>query len=294
MDFKPLTLNEKQLFLNYYQHSPTSTCFLSFVNLFMWRNFENVRYTLIDGEPLVSGGGFEGRTVYFMLPQTNAESMKKVMDALFSEYGKEFRLFCLTEAQTKLLEELYPEQFSFSHDRDNDNYCYDTQSLISLSGKKLHAKRNHINKFQSLYQWEYVSLDKETAQECIETAIHWCQQKNCEQDTMLHNEVKGCIEALKNMDALQLKGGAIRIDGNIVAFSLGERLNDDMALIHIEKANPDFAGSYAVINNEFAKRECADTKWINREEDMGLEGLRKAKLSYRPAFLLEMFVAKPL
>ncbi len=294
MEFKKLSLEDRELFLSYYRVHPQYTSYKSFANLFIWRNFEEIQYTLVDGHILISGRLFDTRRPYFLLPQADKESLKTVTDALFCTYGTDFHLSCLTKEQKVWLEECYPEQFVFTYDRNADNYYYGTESLASLGGKKLHAKRNHINKFDSLYTWEYVELDHETAMECIEIAKDWCQQKNCEKDTMLQNEVKGCIEALTHLEELNLKGGAIRVDGTIVAFSIGERLNDETALIHIEKANTDYQGAYPVINNEFVKHEWADTRYINREEDMGLEGLRKAKLSYRPEFLLEMFHAEPI
>ena len=294
MDFREITLEDKELFLNYYKTHPQYTSYKSFANLFIWRNFENIRYGLVDGQIIVTGELGANDRKYFLLPQTDKEGLRTVVQALWKEYGKEFRLSCLTKEQKKLLEESFPDQFAFTYDRNSDNYYYETEALATLSGKKLHAKRNHINKFKSLYQWEYVPLDHQTAMECVDIAKDWCKQKNCEKDAVLRSEVKGCIEALNHMEELNLKGGAIRVEGVIVAFSLGERLNDETALIHIEKANTDYQGSYAIINNEFVKNEWADTKYINREEDMGIEGLRKAKLSYNPAFLLEMFHAKPI
>ena len=294
MEFKKITLDDRELFLNYYKSNPQYASYKSFANLFIWRNFEDIRYGLVDGHIVITGELTPGNHTYFLLPQTEKAGMQAVTEHLFQEYGKKFRLSCLTKEQKELLEELYPEKFDFSYDRNSDNYYYSTEALATLAGKKLHGKRNHINKFKSLYQWEYIHLDHEAAMECVDIAKDWCKQKNCEKDAVLRNEVKGCIEALNHMEELNLKGGAIRVDGTIVAFSLGERLNEETALTHIEKANTDYQGAYTIINNEFVKNEWADTKYINREEDMGIEGLRKAKLSYRPEFLLEMFHAKPL
>ncbi len=293
MDFKKLSLEDRELFETYYASHPQYTSYKSFPNLFIWRNFEDIRYSVADGHIIISGKLSGSNRPYFLLPQADKKSLKMVTDALFDSFGTEFHLSCLTKEQKSWLEEGYPEAFVFTYDRNADNYFYTTESLISLSGKKLHAKRNHINKFDSLYTWEYLPLNHQTAMECIEIAKDWCDQKNCEKDIMLQNEVKGCIEALTHLEELKLKGGAIRVDSTIVAFSMGERLNDETALIHIEKANTEYQGAYAMINHQFAKNAWADTKYINREEDMGLEGLRKAKLSYRPEFLLEMFHAEP-
>ncbi len=293
MEFKKLSLEDRELFENYYRSHPQYTSYKSFANLFIWRNFEDIRYSIVEEHIVISGKLPDTIHPYFLLPQADKESLKTVTDALFRSYGTGFHLSCLTKEQKDWLEECYGDQFVFTYDRNADNYYYSTESLASLSGKKLHAKRNHINKFDSLYTWEYIPLDHQTAMECIDIAKDWCLQKNCEKDAMLQQEVKGCIEALMHLEELNLKGGAIRVDGTIVAFSIGERLNDETALIHIEKANTAYQGAYPVINNEFVKHEWADTRYINREEDMGLEGLRKAKLSYRPEFLLEMFHAEP-
>jgi hypothetical protein len=181
---------------------------------------------------------------------------------------------------------------TLTEDRDNFDYVYLSKDLILLSGKKFHSKRNHINRFKSEYSFEYVRIIPDMLNDCLEVYSDWLHEKDKLLPGML-GELDAIKAAITNMDVLGVKGGGIRIDGKLRAFSLGQLINEDMAVIHIEKANESFEGIYSVINQQFAEHEWSGVKYINREEDMGIEGLRKAKLSYRPVELIQKYVAKP-
>ncbi len=173
--------------------------------------------------------------------------------------------------------------------RSLSDYIYDTQDLINLSGKKYHQKRNHLNAFISKYDHKYIPVhhgDKE-AQKLLRETADALYIPNGDPD--FEDEQIVINELLENFDALGVVAGIIVCDGQPVAYSIGEKMSQNMALIHIEKANRAYSGAYAAINKMFAEHEFSDTQFINREEDMGIEGLRKAKLSYRPAQLGEYY-----
>lgn len=286
MQFKYIDLEDKQIFEDYYKIHKQYSGFTSFVTLYTWRDYGKFRYAVYDGEIILRL--LDNDETYLLL-QTTEESIKKVIDYLLS-VGK-VTIKDVTKNQAEIIKKLYPDKFSFTHKRNDDNYYYLTESLISLSGKKLHSKRNFVNRFKKEYSYTYEKLTPESAKECVIIAKEWCERKNCNESGSAKKELSACETALYNMEKLGLKGGLIRVNSRIVAFSLGERLNDETVIVHFEKANTEFNGVFQIINNEFLINEWADTIYVNREEDMGVEGLRKAKLSYCPEFLLECYDA---
>lgn len=155
-------------------------------------------------------------------------------------------------------------------------------------GKKYSSKRNHINKLTERHSFEYRRYNKEDYENCIMLYQEWVKAKGGLTDNY-QNEYKALKDALTYIDELGLVCGLLFVDGKLEAFSIGEKFGDDMAIIHFEKANAAIQGTYALINREFVCHEWSDLEYINREEDMGLEGLRKAKLSYNPVFLNEKY-----
>lgn len=286
MEFKKIELSDKKIFDDYYKKFPQYSSYLSFVSLFTWQAAVNFRFALIKENIVVKFDSYKNKKEYFLIPETNKETLKEVMDVLFSK-GEVF-ITNLTENQVEWLEELYPGKFNFNHKRDSDNYYYNVEDMATLTGKKLHSKRNFVNRFKKENEYVYEKIDETVARECAELLDEWCQGKDCE-DTGLKAETCACRLALSNMENLGLKGGALRVNGRIVAFSLGEKYNDETVIIHFEKADTSYKGTFQTIFMEFVKNEWIDLKLVNREEDMGVEGLRKAKLSYYPCFMLKMY-----
>ena len=284
MQFKSIELKDREIYQKYIEKYNITLEYLSFTTLYTWRNFGKYELMIFEDELIVKAGYREDT---YLIPQDNEESLKKVIDYL-STLGK-VNLKGVTKAQAEIIERLYKDRFTITHKRGEDNYVYLTEKMISLSGKKLHSKRNFLNRFKENYSYTYESITPESAKECAFVARKWCEKKECESKGSMKNELTACETALYNMEELGLVGGAIRIDGEIVAFSIGEKLNSDTALIHFEKADTEYTGIYQAINNEFLKNEWEDTRYVNREEDMGIEGLRKAKLSYCPELLVESY-----
>ena len=185
------------------------------------------------------------------------------------------------------------ERYEVELDIDNSDYVYSARDLIRLSGRKYHRKKNHLNRFLREYRFEYRNLDMELVECFLDMQEKWCQMKECVEKPELLSEDFAIHRALTYFEELDFKGGAIQIDSRIEAFSLGEPLNDSTAVIHIEKANPEIPGLYTAINQFFCSNACSGMEYINREQDLGLEGLRKAKESYYPHHMVKKYTISP-
>ena len=155
--------------------------------------------------------------------------------------------------------------------------------------KKYHSKRNHINAFSNKFDWHYERIDSNNLEKVKICAQEWYNENLDRLDSYMECEKNGVETLLSNMQKLEVIGSAIFVDQKVVAFTLGSKISDEVFDIHIEKALKDYSEAYTVINQQFAKNELSDFKYINREDDLGLEGLRKAKLSLKPCILLEKY-----
>jgi len=161
--------------------------------------------------------------------------------------------------------------------------------LIELKGRKYHRKRNHIKQFQEKYSFQYIPLAPEWIPQCLQLQTEWCDLRDCEASPGLLNESLAIKEAFTHFEELGVKGGAILINGKVEAFTLGDPLNPETIVIHIEKANPAYEGLYPTINQAFLEHQGSGYTYVNREQDLGEEGLRKAKESYFPHHLVNKY-----
>lgn len=291
--FKRPELEDKEIIASYFEKSPSRSCERTFVNVYLWSRHYKVKYAVIE-DTLVFRSDDNG--LAFSYPAGEAGNIKKAVDYL-TEYCREKEcplvFYNVTPEMFAQLEEWYPGRFTVEYDRDIADYVYETEKLATLAGKKLHGKRNHINKFKNLYpEWTYESLSDDNVEDCFQMALKWRNQNGCEEDPEKNAEMCVTLNSLRLYKELDLTGGVLKINGKIVAFTVGEPLCKDTFVVHIEKAFPDVEGAYPMINQQFVQHECMDYKYVNREEDTGAEGLRKAKLSYRPAFLEEKGIVK--
>lgn len=293
--FKPITLDVKSLIDSYTKPWVLECSDLSFTNLFIWGADGKMEYAEKD-HVLYIKLNFEGVPVFLWAPipmyGVEVDYRKAVYDgiAYMKKIGVEptFRSVW-TPFRDKMLE-VCPELFSMPTDIAWD-YVYSRESLATLKGKKLHGKRNHINKFLSKYpDYEYRKLDPSMASDCIALYDQWMTEKDGETAESLQNEKLSVELALNNMETLGLTGGAIYIEGKLCAFTVGERLHPHMQLIHIEKADTNYEGIFPMINQQYILHECEEVELINREEDMGIEGIRKAKRSYNPLKMIEKYL----
>ncbi len=292
--FRPITLDAKSTIERYTKPWALECSDLSFANLFIWGADGKMEYAE-KNHSLYIKMDFEGVPVYFWAPIPEygkaVDYRKAVYDgfAYMKQIGVEPTYRSVwTPFRDKMLEAC-PELFCVPTDISWD-YVYSRESLATLKGKKLHCKRNHINKFLSQNpDYEYRKLEPSMVPDCIALYEHWSEEKD-EPSVQLEDEKRSVFLALNNMDVLGLTGGAIYLNEKLCAFTVGERLLPQMQLIHIEKANTDIDGLYPMINQQYILHECEGVEWVNREEDMGLEGMRKAKRSYNPARMVEKYM----
>ena len=295
MTFKPITLQDKALldpYLSTRDDHPLSD--FSFTNLFIWRFAREIGYCVSDDFLLIKTCYPQSEPYFFYpfsLKQRSEQSRKKILEDLLSYYPKA-TFKSLTQAQAQELEKFFPSRFIIAPNRDRFDYVYSISELIDLSGRKYHKKKNHLNKFFQAYpDFVFELIAPENALEVEQTYERWYEE-NPHKDEALESEKKGIFSCLQNFSSLSIIGGLIRIEGEIMAFALGEVLDSQNVVMHIEKANTAIQGIYQAINQQFLANAFSSYMWVNREEDLGIEGLRKAKLSYQPHFLLEKYEAK--
>lgn len=293
IEWNEINLESRLILEPYYKYEQSKCCEISFANNYLWAPFYEMKYAIIEDMLVFITKEEEEISVCvpFAKDEESAGNMKKVLLILedyFQERDIRFKLHLVTEEKFSVLEELFPGKYEITYDRDSADYVYETEKMISLAGKKLHGKRNHINKFkENNPNWSYEPLSHQNMEECLEMAEQWKEINLCEEKGEKHAEFCVTRRAVTEFEELGLKGGVLRDGERIVAFTLGEALNDQMFVVHIEKAFADVQGAYPMINQQFLAHEATEFLYVNREEDTGAEGLRKAKLSYYPAFLQE-------
>lgn len=277
-DFKPLQKEDREEFERYYSKRPIIISDYTFSNFYIWRKLDKTFLTIIN-DNLCALVVAPDKKQYFMMPLGTNKIKETIIKCLeFSPKVVRADQF-LIDAYLKGGKELKIEE-----DRDNFDYVYLTSDLVELKGRKYDAKRNHLNYFLRNHSHSFEELSAIHVKECISLNEKWCSKNNKESESFPNIECEGEVvkEALENFEYLGLKGGIIKVRGKIIAFSVGQQLTEDTAVIHIEKADPEIRGAAQIINREFVKNTWADMQYINREQDMGHAGLRKAKLSYYP------------
>ena len=270
------------------------SCEITPMTLLIWKNYYHQKIAFYDDMMFVSLGE---NSEIFLLPF--ADDMKKAVNILKDYQRSRNRALVFLGAEGVRLDtfnELFCEEFSQTESRDDFEYLYLTEKLKNLSGKKFHSKRNHISAFSKAHEWSYETLTPEILPEVFKMADRWTEEMKMLTDDPKSIEVENAAlkEYLPQMQKLNLRGGCIRVNGEIIAFTFGSPINSKVFDIHVEKALPEFRTAYSLINREFIANELCDFDYVNREDDMGLEGLRKAKLSYRPDILLKKYVIREL
>ncbi len=242
------------------------------------------RYAVVK-DALCLFGSYRGEPPFAFFPQgVDDEGLAFYINTIHSRCGAcAFRP--LTPEMAVKFKELFPDA-ELTLRRDLFDYVYSTEQLINLQGKRFHAKRNHINAFTAQYDYKYISINRDNTGLLREAAETLFTEHDNEE---LSDEYGAICNAVDAFEDLGLRAGVITVGDQIIAYSIGEKMSCDTALIHFEKADRNFNGIYAVINRDFLRAEFADTLYVNREEDMGYEGLRKAKMSYNPLYLNEVY-----
>jgi hypothetical protein len=297
IDFKPIILEDKErvdaiLSMNTYSSSD-----LTFTNLFAWSPMYHTRMAIVEQTLFVCYDDSKERTNYMMpigaLPVREALELM-MRDA--EERGICFQMSAITPRMWADIEAAMPERFTLIPDRDNYEYVYTSEKLIRLAGSKLQSKRNHINRFKADNpDWTYSPIaSEEDISDCIRVLNEWEDAAAPEGLLSYRFDYAATCTMLEHFRYLKLRGGIIRTGGRAVAFTLGEPLSDEVMVVHVEKAFAEINGAYTIINQQFVEHEAAGYRYVNREEDVGLENLRKAKMSYHPDILLEHGIVKPI
>jgi hypothetical protein len=288
LNFIPLTIDHKPEIDALLRQYPPLISEMTFTNLFIWRCY--YQFQVASGQEFVTlRAQPQGANPFFFPPIGKGNTQSWVLDCLnfFENQGIPPRF---ERIPASLVSELsYFSGLQVVADRDNSDYVYPISKLIRLSGNKYHTLKNHINRFNKKYTWEYLPLTPNLMEECLILQEEWCRSKKCVEHHNLLNEDQAIVEAIKKMNLLNYKGGVIRINKKVEAFTLGELLNPETVVIHIEKANPELPGLYPVLQQQFLEREWSLIPFVNREQDLGIEGLRKSKLSYHPEFMMDKF-----
>ncbi|MDD4847325.1 MAG: GNAT family N-acetyltransferase [Bacteroidales bacterium] len=293
LSFQPISIEDRSIFIKYFSLRQTQNCDYNFSNIFSWRDFYQTEWCLSDGFLLIRFQINGKKNTGYMEPlgNGNLSAILRQLQEDAHQHQQPLRFFTLSEQFVKKLEttDFYRKMYLYSN-RNFFDYLYSTHDLATLRGKKLQAKRNHIHQFQHAYpdyRWE--SLRPSLLDDALQILLQW---ENTEAPTpQIMSEKAMIITALQHFETLQLRGGILYVEQQPVAFTFGSELRNDTFCCHVEKADVRYEGAFAMINYLFANDLYSRYAFINREEDLGLENLRKAKQSYHPVMMEEKMEA---
>ncbi len=294
LSFHPLSLADKEFIDAIAAAENSRSADFVFGNMFLWNGKYRQSVCRYGDRLLVRAEGEHLPIFPFPIGSGDLESAIRALLDYTREEGYSLVLRGVELHHKEQLENLFPGHFSFVHDRDYDDYIYSAEKLSSLSGKKLHGKRNHINRFEASYpDHRFEALRPELFPGCLALLDEWSADVS-EGEHLVSDEREAIELAFENYDALGLMGGALFVGDQLAAFTIGEQISSDTFNVHFEKARGDIDGAYPMINREFVRyvlSELPHIRYVNREDDMGLENIRKSKLSYRPEMILEKYSA---
>lgn len=271
------------------------SCEFAFVNIYIWKKVINTEIARLD-DFIIVRYDYGGEHIHYQFPSGFGD-LKKPLDAIIEDAKSQDRAPVITTIPAERVEDmekLYPGFFTFDNPRGASDYVYLASDLATLPGKKYQKKRNHCSRFERTYpDWEFHEISENSIDVVCSFNSRWANLYDNRGDEGIQREKMAIQQACRHYIDLSAKGGYITVGGEVVAFSFGSMLGKDMFVTHVEKALYDIHGAYNIINREMARHFAAECKYINRENDVGEEGLRTAKLSYHPAFLVDKFHAEP-
>ena len=286
LNFKKITLEDIPVLKSYFEAYPNRQCDRTAGAIAMWRDVYYNYYAITDGTIILSSKPDGEYSFSYPIGKEPQKAIKE-LEAFCKEFSIPMRFFGVSTEERDNLLSLYPES-EFHSDRDRFDYLYEKNAILTLIGKKYSTQRNHINKFKKLYtDWNFEEITAQNIPEIIEFTKGFTFNSS-EKDEDANKELELCCEVLENYDAFGMFGGALRVNGKIAGYSIGEIIGDTL-FCHIEKADISYHGAYQMVTNQFLRMyaENDEVKFVNREDDCGDEGLRKSKLSYNPVELIE-------
>lgn len=293
-NFDKIDLDHMDMMNKYFDLVDYKACEYSFLTLYMWQHNYNTHVMEKDDTMYIFGK--DNKSAFSIVPisikkrwNRDLKELEKIFNVCFDD---KIEIRAVPKEYAEFIMEDYPNRFEIIPDRDSYDYLYDAEKLRTLAGRKMHSKKNHFNRFIRDYgdRYEYRRLTTEDEfEEALFLLKKWAKSKDTIDETM-EIEQQAVEKVLHNYDIHRnLKVAGIYIDGKMQAFTIADMLRPDTVCVHIEKANPEINGLYTAINKLFIENEYPDVKYVNREDDLGIEGLRKAKLSYNPIEMVEKY-----
>lgn len=289
-------LTDRDLVDSYFLPSGYRCCEYAFTNIFAWRDAFHEEIGTHAGYLTVRCAG---PRYFWPAGKGDIRPMLQALELDAKAQGKPLSFYSLTEEEKDRLEQLYPGKFAFTLARDGFDYCYDIDRLADLTGKKLHAKRNHIHRLdEACPGWTWAPLTQADIPACLAMDAAWHQDALTRETvrglSTLDDEHRALGLALEHLPALGLEGIVLRWQDTLLGFTLGAPLTETIFDVHFERARGEIQGAYPAVNRSFARyirQKYPHIRYLDREDDMGLPGLRKAKLSYAPDYLQVNFSA---
>lgn len=289
MNFKKIELSDQAWIDELLKESNFNSSEYCFSNMMNWRDIYNTEIARL-GDYAVVRSGFKEFSYMYPFGRGDVHPVIDAMCQDAKDNNVDLNICGVLEPSCAELEMIFPGKFCFREERDYFDYIYSSQVLAELKGKKLHGKRNHINNFKlNNPDWSFEPITRENIASCLLMNEEWCAQNDCTLGSSLEKERCSVHNAFEYFFEEGLRGGLLKAGGKVIAYTMGRPLNSDTFIVHIEKAFSAIQGCYPMINQQFVSNCCMDFPHINREDDTGEEGLRKAKLSYYPEILLPKF-----
>lgn len=289
ISFKPVELSDKAAIERYTLPSECRNCDMAFANIYCWRHFHQTAWAEVEGFLVIRFLIDGKRRVGYMQPIGEGD-FTPILPLLAEDarrnFGERLRLYGLCREGRRTLTDADPEAYAFDDDRALSDYIYLAEELRTLTGRRYQPKRNHLNRFFAKYNYRYEPLERRHFADCLRLEASWREERTSDEDSAsMRFEQQALHEAFDHFEELGLHGGVLYVGEELVAFTYGSKINYDTFDCHIEKADTRYDGVFAAINKLFAESLPRAFTYINREEDMGLEGLRRSKLSYHPSLL---------
>lgn len=294
LQFKTITLCDKEWVdkIVFSEDSPSAD--YNFGNIYIWDKSFRQLVCPFEGR-MMTKLRYEGHPS-FAFP-IGSGPLRPAIEALreFAAFkGYPFRLHGVTDKHRAQLEEEYPGGFEFTEDTDYADYIYSAEKLATYAGKALHGKKNHCNRFEAEHEWRFVPLDRALIPGCLDMLDVWTEENAERLEASISAEHDAIIRAFAAYERLGLEGGVLLSEGKILGFTVGEMISSDTFDVHFEKAEGSINGAYPMVCRELARMMLAkhpNLRYLNREDDMGLEALRFSKQSYKPEYLLKKYTA---
>ncbi len=289
-----ITIDKKEYINNFLKNANSENSELTFTNLFMWRKSYNVKFSVVSGCLVIISKHKENPSIIYF-PIGDGDKIACINEVIqeFQKAGENFLIRISSEKDLEMLVNNFSQKFEITEDTNSFDYVYRVQDLSELKGKKYHAKRNFTNRFENKYSYTFEKMTPDQKDECLSLYKKWLREK--EDDIPgLDESFEAVSELLDNWESLDITGSCLLVDGKMVAFSFGEPMiaAKSTVVIHFEHADTSFEGAFPMMNRQFLLNCWQDFEFVNREEDMGLPGLKKAKESYYPCHMAKKYLAK--